>query len=319
MLKDLLQKEKENLDYFFDHFDLKTTEQLVTSLKNCLGSIILTGVGKSGCIAEKIASTLSSTGSRASFLSPFNALHGDLGMVHQGDIVMMLSKSGESDELLHLIPFMRNKGAQIIGVVSKAHSRLAKASDHTILLPMEKELCPFDLAPTTSSIIQMIFGDLVTIALMTHKNFSRGDYALNHPSGRIGRRLVLRVKDLMLSGKETPLTGPNAKLIDSLVELSDKRCGCILIADKDNKLTGIFTDGDLRRALQNYGSTALEKTMRELMSLNPRHIMADALVSEALTFMEADQKHPITVLPVVDENHQVLGLIKMHDIIQSGI
>lgn len=319
MLKDLLDKERESLDYFFDNFDFTAAEQLLTLLNECIGKIILTGVGKSGYIAEKIAATLISTGSRAYFLSPTNAFHGDLGIIHEGDMIIMLSKSGESDELLHLVPFMRNKGVKTIAVVNQPDSRLAKASEHTIVLPVGKELCPFNLAPTTSSVVQMIFGDLITVALMTHKNFTLADYALNHPSGRIGRRLVLRVRDLMLTGKEIPLTGPKAKLVDSLVELSDKRCGCILITDDEGVLLGIFTDGDLRRALQKHGSAALEKTMDQLMTLNPRRILPTILASEALVTMEADQKRPITVLAVVNESNKVLGLIKMHDIIQSGI
>jgi arabinose-5-phosphate isomerase len=319
MLKELLEKERKILNHFFDHLDLNTANKLLEILIACNGLIIITGVGKSGLVAEKIAQTLTSTGSRAFFLSPANAMHGDIGIVSKNDVFLMISKSGESDELLQMIPFLRNRGVMPIAIVNNGNSRLAKACDLNVVLPMEKELCPFDLVPTTSSVMQMIFGDVLAVELMMHKNFSLIEYASNHPAGKIGRRLTLRVKDLMLKGEDVPLCMPADKLIDTLVELSNKRCGCVMIVDAHKKLLGIFTDGDLRRSLQKFGSKVLETTMSELMTKTARFIESQAMASDALALMEADQKHPITVLPVVDEEDKVVGLIKMHDIVQSGL
>lgn len=319
MLQELLKKEREILLHFFEHIDLRAADRLFQVLKDCKGLIFLSGVGKSGLIAEKIALTMTSTGSRAFFLSPNNAMHGDIGIVSKDDVFLMVSKSGESEELLHMVPFLRNRGVHPIAIVNNGNSRLAKACEFAIVLPMEKELCPFDLVPTTSAVTQLIFGDALAIALMQHKNFGLAEYAMNHPAGKIGRRLTLRVKDLMLKSKDLPLCRPSDKLVDTLVELSNKRCGCVLVIDDQQQLLGIFTDGDLRRALQKLGSKALDTTMESLMTHTARVISSDEMASQALSLMEADQLRPITVLPVLNEAAQVVGLIKMHDIIQSGL
>lgn len=319
MLKELFEKEKTALNHFLDNLDLETAEQLFQLLKACKGLVILTGIGKSGLVAEKIALTMTSTGSRAFFLSPNTALHGDIGMVSGDDIFIMISKSGESDELLQMVPFLRNKKVTMVAIVNNAESRLAKACDLSVVLPLEEELCPYNMAPTTSTVIQMIFGDVLAIALMRYKNFSLSEFAMNHPAGKIGRRLTLRVRDLMLTGPSVPICSPSHKLVETLVELSNKRCGCVLIVDEQQTLKGIFTDGDLRRSLQEHGPGALDATMDQLMTQTPRHILSEEMASHALTVMEADQKRPITVLPVVDDKKQVVGLIKMHDIVQSGL
>lgn len=319
MLKELFEKEREILNHFFDRIDLDTADKLFNILKECKGLIIITGVGKSGLVAEKIAMTMTSTGTRAFFLSPINAMHGDIGIVSKDDVFLMLSKSGESEELLQIIPYLRNRGVMPIAIVNNGNSRLAKACEFSVVLPMEKELCPFDLVPTTSAVTQMIFGDALAIALMRHKDFSLLDYAMNHPAGKIGRRLTLRVRDLMLKGRDVPLCRPDDKLVETLVELSNKRCGCVLIVDSDQALLGIFTDGDLRRSLQKLGPKALEATMLEVMTKAAKFIKCDEMASQALALMEADQHHPVTVLPVIDEEQKVVGLIKMHDIVQSGL
>lgn len=318
-LKKLLEKEREILFRFFEQIDLSAADRLFQILKECKGLIFISGVGKSGLIAEKIAVTMTSTGSRAFFLSPTNAMHGDIGIVSKDDVFLMISKSGESEELLQMVPFLRNRGVTPIAIVNNSHSRLAKACEFSVVLPMEKELCPFDLVPTTSAVIQLIFGDVLAVALMMHKDFSLVDYAMNHPAGKIGRRLTLRVKDLMLKGKDIPLCHPSDKLVNTLVELSNKRCGCVLVVDDQQHLLGIFTDGDLRRALQKLGSEALETTMQSLMTPTARFISSEEMASQALSLMEADQHRPITVLPVLNEELRVVGLIKLHDIIQSGL
>lgn len=319
VLKNLLERECEYLNHFFQNIDVKALEEFVNILNACKGMMIFSGVGKSALVAEKIAMTMTSTGSRAFFLSPNNALHGDIGIISPDDIFIMLSKSGESDELLHLVPFIRNKGVKMGAIVTNKTSRLAKAVDFLLPVPLEKELCPFDLAPTTSTVIQMIVGDILAVALMELKKFTQDDFAMNHPAGRIGRRILTRVKDLMIAGSGIPLSKPADKLVDTLVELSNKRCGCVLVVDDTLDLKGIFTDGDLRRALQKYGPKALDLRMEQLMTSSPKWIESKELAWEALHLMEADPKHPIMVLAVLDEHKKVAGVIKMHDIVQSGL
>lgn len=319
MLKKLLEDERRYLNYFFDRLDLESAEEILQLFYECQGIIFFTGIGKSEVMAQKIAATLTSTGTKALFLGSTNALHGDIGILSANDLFVILSKSGESEELLHLLPFIRNKGTKIISIVSNGSSRLTQASDYSITLPLEKELCPFDLAPTVSAQIQIIFGDLLTVGLMKLKNFSLNEYATNHPAGRIGRRVTTKVADLMISHAHAPICHPDDKLIDTLVTLSQKRCGCVLVADEERKLQGIFTDGDLSRALNSIGSTALDTSIRALMIPVPKFIAPDALAWEALQMMEADQKTPITVLPVTGPDSKILGLIKMHDIVQAGI
>lgn len=319
MIKKLLAVERDSLNHFFEHVDVAQLEKLHALLHACKGLIILSGVGKSGLVAEKISLTLTSTGSRSLFISPTNALHGDIGIASENDIFILLSKSGESDELLNLVPFLRNKNVKIVALVSNGESRLAKAADFTVVIPHEKELCPYDLAPTTSTVIQMIVGDVLAIALMSSKQFSIDQFAQNHPAGRIGRRIVTRVKDLMVKGAAIPLCRTSDKLVDTLVELSNKRCGCVLVTNDQRELLGIFTDGDLRRALQNRGSQALELTMGDLMTAAPRWISENTLAWDALHEMEADQKRPVMVLAVLDAEKKIAGVLKMHDIVQAGL
>lgn len=319
MLQELFDNTHRHINYFFDHIDMQAMEEVFDILRSRPGMIILTGVGKSGLVAKKIAATMTSTNTRAIYLSPVNALHGDLGIVTDRDVFVFLSKSGESEELLTLIPSLRNKGVKLIAVVSNPESRLAKACDKVVVLPVERELCPFNMAPTISTTVQMIFGDVMTIGLMRLKNFSLEEYALNHPAGRIGKRITVKVRDLMITGDNIPHCKPNDKLGDVLVELSNKRCGCVLILDEARHLLGIFTDGDLRRTLQNVGSDSLNEPVENVMTKNPRHISPDVLASDAIKIMENSLTNEVTVLPVLNEETQVIGLIKLHDIIQTGI
>lgn len=319
LLEELLQKENSYLNYFFEKIDLSAADIIVQALKDCEGVVVFSGVGKSGLVAEKIAMTMTSTGSRALFISPTNALHGDIGIVSEKDVFVFLSKSGESEELLSLIPTLRNRRVKIIGIVSNAKSRLAKASDVYIDLPLQQELCPFDIVPTTSAVIQLIFGDILAVALMRMKNFSLEEYVKNHPAGRIGKRISLKVSDLMITGSSLPICKPHDKLVNTLVELSNKRCGCVLVTDETEVLQGIFTDGDLRRALQSHGAASLQLPMKDLMIQTARWVAPHNLAWDAMRKMEGDQKNAITVLPVLTEHKKLLGLIKLHDIVQSGI
>jgi arabinose-5-phosphate isomerase len=319
MIKELLNRQKKSLDYFFEHLNEADTQKIIDTIFKCKGIIYFTGVGKSALVAKKIALTLTSTGTRSLYLGATNALHGDLGIVSKEDIFIVISKSGESEELLNLIPFLRNRDIFVIGMVSFPNSRIAKACDQIIHLPLEKELCPHGLAPTTSSVIQMLFGDVLAIALMELKKFPLEQYRLNHPAGKIGKRLTIKVSDLMIVGEGIPFCHAEDKLVDELVELSNKKCGCLLVVDKNQHLLGIFTDGDLRRALQNHGSNALETKVGDLMIKTPKTIQANIMAYDALLQMEANQKSPIMVLPVVDDKKKVIGIIKMHDIVQAGV
>ncbi len=317
-MKDIFEEQRSYISYFFEHFDYVKAEEILQCFISCEGNIIFTGVGKSGIIAEKLASTMLSTGTTALCIPCLNALHGDLGILQAKDLFVIISKSGESEEILQLIPFVRKKGAKIISWVCNPDSRLAKASDLWIYLPLLRELCPFDLAPTTSAALQLLFGDVLTVAMMRQKKFSLENYAMNHPAGSIGKKISLQVEDIMVKGEDIPLCKEGDILIDVLHHLSEKKCGCLVVADPLQKLTGIFTDGDLRRALQRKGVEVLSQTLSSLMSRAPRTIGKKDQAFKALHEMEGDPQKPITVLPVV-EGDNVIGLVRMHDILQLGL
>jgi len=319
MLTELLKKARTHLDAFFEQIDETALKQIFDIFLACKGVLFFTGVGKSGLVAQKIAATMTSTGTKALAISPTDALHGDIGIVSKEDVFVILSKSGETEELLQILPFVRNKGAKLVAVVSQGGSRLAKGCDVQIVLPFEKELCPFDLAPTTSTTTQLIFGDILAIALMRAKEFSLNEYASNHPGGQIGRRSTIKVDDLMIRGEELPIASPDNRLEEVLSDFSGKRCGCLVVVDESKKLKGIFTDGDLRRSLQKHGGAVLQQPISSLMTEQPRSVNCHDLAWDALKLMEVDQKRPITVLPVIDQEERVVGLIKMHDLIQSGV
>ena len=319
MLQELLEQQRLQTNFFFESFKILELEKLIDHLAAATGVIFLTGVGKSGMIAKKVAVTMSSTGTKAFYMSPIDALHGDVGAVKAEDVVIIFSKSGESDELIELVPAIRAKGATVISILCTAGSRLQQMSDLSLLIPFQKELCPFDLAPTTSTTCQLMLGDLLTVALMKYKAFSLGEYMLNHPSGRIGRRLILKVSDIMLTGEKIPLCLQHDLIYDVLLELTDKRCGAVLVVDNDKKLLGIFTDGDLRRGLQTHQASLLKMSVAELMTKNVKCVPAELLAFEALKIMESSDSKRLSCLAVTDQQAKVVGLIHIHDIIQKGI
>ncbi|HXW59951.1 MAG TPA: KpsF/GutQ family sugar-phosphate isomerase, partial [Myxococcota bacterium] len=293
MFQELLFKQQALLAHYFENLNLESCEKLLNEIVKCSGVLFFTGIGKSGFIAQKISATLMSTGTKAFYLPPIDALHGDLGMISANDYIFLLSKSGETDELLHLLPFLRNKGSRMIAITSHAKSRLAQACDFFVELPCKDELCPFGLAPTVSTEIQLLFGDALAIALMRYKKITVDSFAQNHPAGLIGRRATLKVRDFMLTKEKAPLCLPDQTLEEVLPDFTDKRCGCLVVVDEARKLKGIFTDGDLRRALQAKGERVLGAKIGDLMTKTPRAIGENALAWEAIQLMEADQKHPI--------------------------
>lgn len=318
LLKNILEQQKQYLDYYFQSVDLSQMQRFVNACLQIKGLIVLTGVGKSGIIAEKIAMTLISTGTKALYLPPTNFLHGDIGILSENDMLVLMSRSGETEELLNLIPFARKRNTAILSIVSNPQSRLAKMSDHYVNLPVEKELCPFELAPTTSTTVQLLFGDLLSVALMRAKQFDLSTYALNHPSGSIGKKMLIKVEDIMFKGDQVPLCKPEDKLLDVLVEFSNKKCGALIVSNSEHDLLGIFTDGDLRRALQTQGASVMEKSMKDLMTPKPFCIDKNQLAWDALKMMQKDPKKYVMVLPVVDQS-RVVGILRMHDLVQSGI
>lgn len=312
MINDLFEKQKRYLNSFFDNTDKKKTQEIIEVLKKCRGNIIFTGVGKSGLIAKKIAFTMISTGTKAFFLSPTDALHGDIGILSKEDVLICISKSGRTKEILKIIPFIKRRGVKIISFVSDNNSKIAKMSDHFICLFVEKEICPFNLSPTTSSIIQLIFGEILSVALMNEKKFSIQEYEKNHPAGDIGKKLTL-VKEVMI--KDLPLCFLTDSLVDVITILSSKKCGCLLIVDNNKVLKGIFTDGDLRRAIEKDKKGFLYQKMEKLMVPNFKWIKEDNFIKDAILEMERAKKL-VSVLPVLDEKKRVIGIIRMHDIVQ---
>ncbi len=316
MIKELFSSQKDNLEYFFNHISITKTEDLLRMILDCRGMVVLTGVGKSGIIAEKIAMTWLSTGTKALFLPPMNALHGDIGILTEQDIVICFSRSGETKELLELLPFVRKKQARVISIVSKENSTMEKLSDKTLILPMKRELCPFNLAPTTSTEIQLIFGDVLAVALMRQKNFRLQDFAKNHPAGAIGKQIALQVQDLMIKQKDLPLCHKGDRVIDILHELSSKQCGAVLAVDEKQQLEGIFTDGDLRRLIESKKTAFTDCLVQDHMTPKPKSTSKDVLVWEVMKQMEEDRL--VTVMPVL-EDQKVIGLIRIHDIVQAGL
>ena len=318
MLKELFEEYQQNLNHFFESIDQEKGEKIFQTLLKCEGTLIFTGVGKSGIIAEKLAMTMISTGTKALYLPPMNALHGDIGIVNEKDVLICISKSGETKELLQLLPFVHRRGTTTIAWVSNLTSRLYSECTIGINLPFIKELCPFDLAPTTSTAVQLVFGDVLSVALMKAKKFSLDEYALNHPAGNIGKKITLRVHDLMLKEARLPLCRPDQPLREALIELTNKRCGCLLVIDEKEELQGIFTDGDLRRAIQSSTPGILEKSIQDLMTSNFFSISENVLVTEALSIMQQNPNRRVMVMPILDSK-RLVGLLHMHDIVQAGI
>lgn len=318
MLKKLFSEQKQSLDVFFNTVSIEQGERILECFLACKGSVIFSGVGKSGIIAEKLAMTMISTGTKAFYLPPINALHGDIGAVSEQDVFVFISKGGETTELLNLLYYVKQRKAKTMAWVSSKESSLEKGCEISMYLPVERELCPFDLAPTTSTAIQLIFGDILAVALMNYKSFTIQDYAKNHPAGSIGKKITNTVEDIMIKGGQLPICHINDKLKDVLIEFSDKRCGCLVIVDDEQKVQGIFTDGDLRRALQKKPAVILEEMMKNLMTKKFLSIEKEHLIYEAAKIMQKDSNKRVLVLPVIQEQ-RLVGLLHMHDVVQASL
>jgi len=300
----------ERLDESFIH--------AIELLRDCRGKVVVTGLGKSGLICRKIAATLASTGTPAFFLHAGDGVHGDLGMVMKGDVILALSNSGETDEILKLLPHFTLNGIKLIAMTGNPESSLAKAGD-VVLNVGVKEACPLGLAPTASTTVALAMGDALAVVLLEEKGFKEADFALRHPGGILGRKLFLRVEDLMHRGDQLPLVRHDTLLKEALFEITSKRLGVTGVTDAAGRLIGVITDGDLRRGLQRHGDGILSKRTEELMTAHPRTIAKEVLAAQALSEMEENPQRPITSFFVLDDGQMPIGIIHLHDILKTGI
>ena len=278
--------------------------------------IVISGVGKSGLIARKIAATFSSIGVSAIFLHPVEALHGDIGIVQKGDVAILLSKSGTTEELVKLLPYLKMRDSKIISIIGNVNSAIGRFSDIILDGSVEKEACPFNLAPTSSSTLALAIGDALAISVMKLRNVTLEDFSRLHPLGQIGRSVTVRVSDIMHSGDEIPVISKESSFRDAIIEITKKDLGCVCAVDESNQLLGIITDGDVRRILQK-SEDMRGLNVDNIMTKNPITIGKDAFLHESLAVME-NRNSEINVLPVVDNGNHLIGVIRLHDIVRSG-
>ncbi|OGT45114.1 MAG: D-arabinose 5-phosphate isomerase [Gammaproteobacteria bacterium RIFCSPHIGHO2_12_FULL_41_20] len=299
------------LTHRLDHRFAKACQYLIA----CSGRIVVMGVGKSGHIGRKIAATFASTGSPAFFVHPSEAKHGDIGMITKNDVALIFSYSGETEEIISILPFVKRLKIPVISLTGKPCSTLAKAATVNIDVSIEKEACPLGLAPTASTTAALVMGDALAMALLEHRGFTEQDFALSHPGGALGRRLLLQVNEIMHVGDKIPQVDHQASIKTALVEMTQKQLGMTTIVDGKNQLVGVFTDGDVRRAFDNHAD--IHKTpIYQVMSKNPKMIRADVLAAEALNIMET---YKITSLVVTDEQNTIIGIVHIHDILRAGV
>jgi arabinose-5-phosphate isomerase len=294
-------------------------ERVVKLLAGCKGKIVIVGVGKSGIIAQKIAATMTSTGTGALHLHPSDALHGGIGIINSDDVVMILSNSGETDEIIELLPYLKHRQVPIVALVGNLNSTLAHRADAVIDGSVDQEACPLNLAPTTSTTVALAVGDALALTLMQVKGLTPDDFAINHPGGQLGKRLTLTVADLMHSGSENPTITSDALWVDVVRGISAGGLGAVNVIDDDGRLAGIITDGDLRRAIERLDyATLANLKCEEIMTRNPIVASPELLAYDALQLME-NRPSQISVLPVVDGQRLCVGLVRLHDIVRSGL
>ena len=290
-------------------------ERACRMLLACTGRVVVSGMGKSGHVGGKIAATLASTGTPSFFLHPAEASHGDLGMVTRGDVVLAISYSGETAELLMILPLFKRMGAGLLAMTGNPVSTLAREADVHLDVSVPAEACPLNLAPTASTTATLAMGDALAVALLKHRGFTEADFARSHPGGALGRRLLLHVTDVMRRGSDLPVVRPETPLTEGLLEMSRKRLGLTAVVDADNRVVGIFTDGDLRRALDR-NLDVRATAMADVMTRSPRTIGPDELAAEAVLMME---KHSVNGLLVLDDAGRLVGALNVHDLLRAGV
>lgn len=279
------------------------------------GRVVLTGMGKSGLIARKIVATFNSTGTAAIYLHPTDALHGDLGMVRSEDVVILISKSGETEEISNLLPMLKRMNVKLIAMCGNKNSKLAKECNIFLNIAVKEEACPYDLAPTASTTATLVLGDALAVSLLKKRNFTEEDFAFLHPGGSLGKRLSLKIKEIMITGDKIPKVLEDSSIKDVIVEITSKRLGTTCIVDKENKLVGIITDGDLRRLLERTLEIK-DLTAKDIMTRKPKVLNADYLASFALQQME---NYKITTLIIIDDLNHPIGIVHLHELINLGL
>jgi arabinose-5-phosphate isomerase len=318
-VQDLLRLESNAIAQTATRLDAEQVERVVDLIAGCKGNVVILGVGKSGIIGQKIAATLTSTGTAALYLHPSDALHGGLGIVQTNDVVIVLSNSGETDEIVGMLPYLKNRQVAIIAIVGNLHSTLAQRADAVLDASVDQEACPLNLAPTTSTTVALAIGDALAMTVMKVKGLTTDDFAVNHPAGRLGKRLTLRVADLMHSDGDNPTIATGSSWVEVVRAISQGGLGAVCVVDPHGRLAGIITDGDLRRAIERTSHESLAKlTGDDFMTRQPTVATPQLLAFDALRLME-DRPSQISVLPVVDEDEICVGLIRVHDIVRSGL
>lgn len=312
--KEVIRVEADAVASLGDRID-ETFAEAVEMVYHCKGRVIVSGVGKSGLVARKIAATLASTGTSAFFIHAAEGLHGDLGVVREEDVILIVTKSGNTEELNALVPPLKNIGVKIITITGEIGSPLAKISDVVLDASVKEEACPHDLAPTASSTAAMVLGDALAVALLERRGFTMEDFASIHPGGNLGKKLLTTVKDLMYSGDQLPLLKEDSLFSDVILEMNHKRFGAVCIVDSDGILKGLVTEGDLRRELEK-GEGILQTKASEAMSIKPKVASPDSLAVEALAILE---KHNILQIIVVDDDSKPIGMLHLHDLLEAGI
>ena len=290
-------------------------DKAVDILYNCKGRVIVTGMGKSGLIGKKIAATMSSTGTPTYFLHPAESTHGDSGVITRNDVIIAISNSGETQELLNLLPLIKRFGCEMIGMTGNLNSTLAKTSEVTLDISVEREACPLGKAPTASTTATLAMGDALAVCLMEKKGFTKEDFLMYHPSGKLGKGLTYKVRDLMITGDKMPVVSDDETFTDVINTISEYKLGMAMVVDSDRKLSGVLTDGDIRRTVIKYHDIS-KLRIKDVMTSNPKRITADAYAASALNLME---KFSITALAVVDENNVPVGVIHVHDLLRAGV
>jgi len=312
--KQVIKIESEAVSHLYELLDEEFVNAANTIL-NSKGRVIITGLGKSGLIARKIVATLNSTGTPAIHLHPTDALHGDLGMVRSEDVVIMISKSGNTEELYNLMLMLKRLNVTLIGMLGKRDSKIGRGCDIFLNVNVKEEACPYDLAPTSSSTAALVMGDALAITLLEMRGFTTEDFAFLHPGGSLGKRLSLKIDEIMYKDSQVPKVGKEASLKDAIIEMTSKRLGTTTVVDDSGTLVGILTDGDLRRLLEKH-SDIKDLIAEDVMTKNPKTIKAEFLASFALQQME---NFKITSLVVTDDENKPIGIVHLHDLIEIGL